>query len=317
MPTFRALLISGGEPFMRPKLEDILLAFCRNNGVRALYIPTNGWYTDRTADACRSFLEQEARALLTISFSVDGLEATHDRLRGKGGAFANLCKTIERLSPWRDRSPNLRLRVNSVVTAENVAEMSATLKFFHERYRLDEHSLEIVRDSYWKTAVHGSPERKSLADRYVALVDQAYDLYYGNHQPPRRGVFGNIPERLSHLALYAHNRAMAQIKRDRIRGKLWPFRCVAGRTILVVNGSGSLRACEHRDEVVDLAAAGFDFRKAMARGAMAKECASIAADRCDCLHGCFVGNSLQHSPGTILTRVVPVAIKRLFARRGP
>ena len=90
MPKFRALLLSGGEPFIRPKLDEIMLAFARNNGIKSIYIPTNGWYLDRTEAMCRSFLEQEREVMLTLSFSVDGLEATHDQIRTKGtkGSFA-------------------------------------------------------------------------------------------------------------------------------------------------------------------------------------------------------------------------------------
>ena len=88
-------------------------------------------------------------------------------------------------------------------------------------------------------------------------------------------------------------------------GHLWTFPCTAGRKIVVVNGSGSLRACEHRGEVADLRKFDFDYAKAMTTGAMEKEIAQIHQDHCDCIHGCFVGNSLQHSPRTIVTKVLP------------
>ena len=160
MPPFRALLVSGGEPFIRPRLDEIMLAFCRNNHIQSIYIPTNGWYLDRTADMCRRFLDQEPNVMLTLSFSVDGLAETHDRIRsgGKQPVFATLCKTIEQLSPWRERYPNLRLRVNSVVTPDNVDEIGATIGYFHDHYVLDEHALEIVRDMSWLGA-HDSAGR--------------------------------------------------------------------------------------------------------------------------------------------------------------
>ncbi|MEI8064397.1 MAG: radical SAM protein [Verrucomicrobiota bacterium] len=311
MPKFRALLLSGGEPFIRPKLDEIMLAFCRNNRIQSIYIPTNGWYLDRTAAMCRSFLEQERDVMLTLSFSVDGLAETHDRIRAnsKQPVFTTLCKTIEHLSPWRERYPNLRLRVNSVVTPDNVDEIRATVDYFHQHYVLDEHGLEIVRDMSWLGAHHDSTGRKGIAQKYLELVDYAYNLYAGGNTP-RRGVFTDIPERLANRLLYAHSRTMAEIKRDRIMGQLWPFPCTAGRKILVVNGAGSLRACEHRGEIVDLRKVDFDFQKAVATGAMDKECAQIAKDRCDCIHGCFVGNSLQHSPKAILTRILPKMVSR-------
>jgi MoaA/NifB/PqqE/SkfB family radical SAM enzyme len=313
MPKFRALLISGGEPFIRPRLDEIMLAFAQNNAIRSIYVPTNGWYLDHTADVCKSFLEQNHDVMLTLSFSVDGLEATHDKIRGMEGAFANLCKTIEHLSPWREKYPNLRLRVNSVVTPDNIGEIRDAIDYFHNRYLLDEHALEIVRDLGWRGV--DSPARKAIADEYLELVDYAYYLYFQNRSTPRRGALGRIPESISNLVLYAHSRAMAEIKRDRIRGRLWPMPCLAGRKIVVVSGSGSLRACEHRGEVIDLRKFDFDYGNAMASGAMKKEIAQIHKDRCDCIHGCFVGNSMQHSPRTVVTKVLPKVLRAVSGNR--
>jgi len=317
MPKFRALLLSGGEPFIRPRLDEIMLAFVRNNGIRSIYIPTNGWYLDRTDAMCRSFLEQEREAMLTLSFSVDGLEATHDQIRTKGqkGSFAALCKTIEHLSPWREKYPNLRLRVNSVVTPDNIGEMRATVDYFYAQYDLDEHALEIVRDLSWLGAHHDTPERKGIAQQYHDLVEYSYNLYYRNGAERHRAQFNHVPASLSNLATYAYSMACSDVKVERIMGQLWPFPCTAGSKILVISGSGSLRACEHRGEVVDLREHGFDFRKAMATGLMEKEIAQIHKDRCDCIHGCFVGNSLQYSPKAIVTRGLPHALRALTRRR--
>ena len=316
MPKFRALLLSGGEPFIRPRLDEIMLAFARNNGIRSIYIPTNGWYLDRTTAMCQSFLEQEREVMLTLSFSVDGLEETHDQIRTKGkkGSFAALCKTIEHLSPWREKYPNLRLRVNTVVTPDNVGEMRATIDYFHTHYDLDEHALEIVRDLSWLDAHHDSPDKKGIAQQYHDLIEYSYGLYYLNGARDHRAQFNYLPESMSNLATYAYSLVSSEIKVDRIMGKLWPFACTAGKKILVISGSGSLRACEHRGEVADLREFDFDFRKAMATGQMDKEIAQIAKDRCDCIHGCFVGNSLQHSPKAIITRGLPKALRKLTKR---
>ena len=314
MPKFRALLISGGEPFIRPKLDEIMLAFARNNAISSIYVPTNGWYLDRTAEMCESFLEQNHAVMLTLSFSVDGLEATHDRIRGKEGAFANLCKTIEYLSPRRERYPNLRLRVNSVVTPDNIREMRATVDYFYNRFALDEHGLEIVRDLSWLGAHHDSPERKSISQQYCELVEYSYDKYYRRGRRQCRAQFNALPERLSNLATYAYSLAASQIKVERIMGHLWPMPCTAGRKIVVVSGSGSLRACEHRGEVIDLRKFDFDYCKAMASGAMKKEIAQIRKNRCDCIHGCFVGNSMQHSPRTVVTKVLPRVLRAVSSK---
>jgi hypothetical protein len=40
------LNLSGGEPFLRAEFSDICRQFIQHNGVRQIYVPTNGWYTD-------------------------------------------------------------------------------------------------------------------------------------------------------------------------------------------------------------------------------------------------------------------------------
>ena len=313
MGHFRALLVSGGEPFIRDDLDRILLAFCRNNAVSSIYIPTNGWFLEKTAEICKSFLEQEREAMLTLSFSVDGLAATHDRMRGREGTFENLCKTIACLSPWRSDHPNLRLRVNSVVTPGNVGEMGACIDYFHKKFDLDEHALEIVRDASHVGAHHDSPERRDIIGTYLDLVNHACDMYTSDGVS-RRGPLGNMPGGMGQLFACAYNQCISEIKRDRVMGRLWPFPCTAGCKILVISGSGSLRACELRGEVVDLRGYGFDVGKALETGLMQKECDQIYRDRCDCIHGCFVGNSLQHSPKAVLGRFLPKVLG-LAARR--
>jgi|SRR5579862_961876 len=306
MPKFRCLLLSGGEPFIRPKLDEIMLAFARNNGISSIAIPTNGWYTDRMEQMCKSFLEQNHDVMLTISFSVDGLEATHNAIRGKPETFSKLCETLELLSPWRETYPNLRLRAHSVVTPDNIGGTAATVDYFFNKYDLDEHSLEIVRDNHMLGAHHDSPEKQAMAKQYMELIRYTYDLYYKNNRS-RRGKLGYLPDGLTNLLTYAHVMASNQVKYDRIMGKLWSFPCTAGRKILVIDGSGSLRACEHRDEVIDLRKFDFDMEKALATGLMQQEVEKIKKDRCDCIHGCFVGSSLQHSPKAIVTNVLPQA----------
>ena len=41
------LNLSGGEPFLRKEFAEICRQFIRQNQVRQIYVPTNGWYTDK------------------------------------------------------------------------------------------------------------------------------------------------------------------------------------------------------------------------------------------------------------------------------
>src|SRR5947209_16194909 len=42
------LNLSGGEPFLRPEFAEICLLFTEKNRERQIYVPTNGYFTERT-----------------------------------------------------------------------------------------------------------------------------------------------------------------------------------------------------------------------------------------------------------------------------
>lgn len=309
-PRFRALLVSGGEPFLRTDLATVLLAFARNNGVRSVNIPTNGWYVDRTLATCDTFLGAADAVTLNVSVSVDGLAETHDRIRGKNGSFDRLCTTLSALERRRDRYANLRVRVNTVVTPENVTQVRELVDWFDDRFDLDEHALAIVRDRTWLGTWDARPERDDLAQEFVQLVRYASAKYASRSRPE----VGSVPAPIGRMMSFAHARAMADVKRDRMNGRRWGFPCTAGRNILVVSGSGALAACEHRPPVLDLRDFDFDVTAALSTGAMRAERERIEADRCDCLHGCFIGNSLQHSPVALVRREAPHALGYVVER---
>ena len=73
----RTVVITGGEPFLHPELPDIARAAKRlGMGVN---ITTNGTVLERHYDALVGSVD-------SLSFSIDGLPATHDRLREIGRA---------------------------------------------------------------------------------------------------------------------------------------------------------------------------------------------------------------------------------------
>src|SRR5262249_49018779 len=51
------LNLSGGEPFLRKDFAEICLQFVTQNQVRQIYVPTNGWYTDKTIEQISAILK--------------------------------------------------------------------------------------------------------------------------------------------------------------------------------------------------------------------------------------------------------------------
>jgi Fe-coproporphyrin III synthase len=76
----------------------------------------------------------------------------------------------------------------------------------------------------------------------------------------------------------------------------WPMPCTAGRSILVVDYNGDVRACELRQKVGNLREVGCDFRRILDSQALAQETAQIVRDQCWCTHICFIHDSAKSSP---------------------
>src|SRR5436190_17982316 len=86
-PPFRKLWLSGGEPFMRDELAEIVALFVERNGVHNVNLPTNGLLPDKIFPTMDRMLEQCPRTSIDLNFSLDGLEDTHDSIRGVPNNF--------------------------------------------------------------------------------------------------------------------------------------------------------------------------------------------------------------------------------------
>src|SRR5437763_12833907 len=75
------LNLSGGEPFLRPEFGEICRQFIQHNKVRQIYVPTNGYFTERTVKQISITLEEKDLDLFVAEISLDGLGEFHDKIR--------------------------------------------------------------------------------------------------------------------------------------------------------------------------------------------------------------------------------------------
>jgi Fe-coproporphyrin III synthase len=107
------LLFSGGEPLMRKDLLE-LAKYATDKGMRAV-ISTNGTLITKDIAA-----ELKKIGLSYVGVSLDGLQPTHDRFRGRKGAFE---KAIEGIRNCREAGIKVGLRFT--VNRHNVADVPA------------------------------------------------------------------------------------------------------------------------------------------------------------------------------------------------
>ena len=91
------LTVSGGEPFLRDDIVDIVRAAKRHLDPPVLLIPTNGLMDKRVPDQVREILDVFRDGEVIINLSVDGIGAQHDSIRGRTGAYDRAMSTYAQL----------------------------------------------------------------------------------------------------------------------------------------------------------------------------------------------------------------------------
>ena len=81
--------ITGGEPFIREDLKDIVRELYKKS--ERIVISTNGFFTERIVDLCREFPQ------IGIRISIEGLEQTNNEIRGLEDGFNRGYTTLKTL----------------------------------------------------------------------------------------------------------------------------------------------------------------------------------------------------------------------------
>jgi radical SAM protein with 4Fe4S-binding SPASM domain len=93
--SLKTVNISGGEPYLRDdlvKLLSVVRSKCRD---ARIIISTNGLLTEKIVDMTRQCLDSGVE--VGVNVSIDGLESTHDQIRGIEGAFKRAWRTLTAL----------------------------------------------------------------------------------------------------------------------------------------------------------------------------------------------------------------------------
>ncbi|MBN2053302.1 radical SAM protein [bacterium] len=125
LPKLGLLTFTGGEPFMRPDMVDLLSYSSRR---RRSHIITNGSLVPaREIPRIISLGSRSiaGRGLVLLGVSVPGLERAHERLTGVPGAFGRTMETLQRLvaEKRRQRRRYPLINMKTVITPHSLPEL--------------------------------------------------------------------------------------------------------------------------------------------------------------------------------------------------
>ncbi len=135
--------LSGGEPFLRKDLPDIVALACKYLRPRVIHTPTNAILSDRiiknTEEIISIVRAYDSSVPFTVKPSIDGVGDLHDEIRGVKGNFEQLLKTINGLRKLEDKYDNFHLELGTVISNFNIDHLEEIEDFVHslgvESYR--------------------------------------------------------------------------------------------------------------------------------------------------------------------------------------
>ena len=297
-PSFHKLWISGGEPFLRKELAEIIELFYRNNGMRHVNLPTNGLLPQKVESVISFLLGRCPELAIDLNFSLDGLANTHDTLRGVPKNFEKTMATLEMATArWKGVS-RLRRNVVSCVTRDNYRELVDLGRKLMSEADVDGYYCEIVRGDPME------PDLKRIPPQELAALHRRLLSF---HQHYARKLFADLSPVLRELArayYLGHLKFHFDLhERNHYSNEAWPMACTAGQTTVVIDHDGRFRACELRPPLANLEEFDFDLGAALRSPQMSAEVAEIPKAQCWCTHSCWIHSSAKFSPRVMLFHI--------------
>jgi MoaA/NifB/PqqE/SkfB family radical SAM enzyme len=275
------ITFTGGEPFMRRDLADLVRVAWEECRPSILTIPTNGLLPKIVPDRVREILDAAPTAQLGINLSLDNLGPKHDKIRGVPGNWEKAMQTWEGLKAINH--PNLRLSVHTVVSKFNVTEIPAIYdglqqlapdsyitEVAEERVELDTVGWEITpsADEYAPVADFLVAKTKQKRLKGLAEITQAF-----------RGQYYQLTERI-------------------LREQRQVIPCHAGWASCQIAPNGDIWSCCVRAEPVgNLRQVGYDFKTIWFSSEADKLRGSIYRGECACpMANASYTNMLLHPP---------------------
>ena len=308
-PKFHKLWISGGEPFMRKELAEIIELFYVNNGVRHVNLPTNGLLPAKVDTVISALLERCPELVIDLNFSLDGLANTHDAIRGVPNNFQKTLATMDFAAQKWHGVRRLRRNVVTCVTSENYRELvELGLKMMRESDS-DGHYFEIIRGNPMDASLKRLPREQLVAlHRKLMWFHERYADRLFAHLPAvpralaRAYYLGNIK---FHFDIHQQNH---------YSNKAWPMACTAGQSTVVIDHDGHFRACELRPKLGRLQDFDFNLSAALGSSQMREEVKAIPGAKCWCTHSCWIHSSSKFSPQVLLFHIPWAYLKSRWER---
>lgn len=151
--------ITGGEPFIRTDLKDIVRELYKKSD--RIVISTNGFFTNRIIDLCEEFPE------VGIRVSIEGLEETNNEIRGLPNGFERGYSTLKKLVEMKHPDVGFGMTVQD----KNAKDLVPLYKLSDELGM--EFATASLHNSFYFVEAHNIiHDRPMVAQNFEALINE-------------------------------------------------------------------------------------------------------------------------------------------------
>jgi Fe-coproporphyrin III synthase len=216
--SLREINITGGEPFLRNDIEQVVRCIkqaCKN---ARLVISSNGYLYSKIETKLKEILRTDPKAALRIS--IDGLEETHNKIRGFKDGFQRALETLSRAKKIGVKDLGISMTISSM----NVGQI-------YDVFRLS----------------------RQLDVQMTMTAASDSDIYFGNiDENIKKFDFQEFEKQLTMIAKERINTAKPKewarawfegLLVDFVRDKKRPFGCDAGEGFFYMDSTGNVYGC--------------------------------------------------------------------------
>jgi len=217
--------LTGGEPFLRKDLVEIVEIVSRETDCRILNLTTNGIDPELISRVTSEILELGV-PLFFVNVSLDGPMEVHNFIRGVE-CYSNVIKTLKRLQRLRERYHNFRYGIEYTLSPLNAGQLQTLINDLNFHGLSPYCTLTIFHVGSLYDNLNSSIKLDKL-DMEAALRDVAICQKCGSTDWFPADIIRNIYLHYSKYFL-AHGRA--------------PMSCVALRDSLFIDPYGDIHPC--------------------------------------------------------------------------
>ena len=293
MDPILSLILTGGEPYLRHDLDQIVRIFYENTRVPIISIPSNGWYLKKMEKQITNMMEWCPLLTLNQQISIDGIGVDHDNIRmdkqviGSENSFEKAIITSKSLKNLQKVYNRINIGIIITFTNENQNKFKDIIKEIYSLVEPDNISINLVR---------GDPKQKVNLDLNLELYREAVtyrdNLFYKKKMSGHSRFVGNKYATAARIMLN-------ELTNKTYEENKYTTPCYAGNLSGVMYPEGDIYPCEILDDshkIGNIRDFDLNFKKLWHSQKAKNEIHFIRKTKCFCTHECFNSVNILFNP---------------------